>query len=293
MNRSKENKEWIGLSIGCNENIIEPLSNMLFEMGATGILEKGKTIEGYFAGDALLEDIKTKLQTLFSALESLGLDVGDKSIRVFQIEDRDWNGEWKKSYHTIRVTEKIWIKPSWEPPPPKTPQCLIEIDPEMAFGTGTHETTKMMLKLLEEYLRPAMSVLDIGTGSGILAIAAAKSGARRIVAHDIDPVAAQTAARNAKKNNIWQRLMLFTGSPEALKDSTFDLILVNVNRIAIEKMLPGLKKMLTNKSKLIISGILAEEKNVLNRALRNKGLVIDKTITEGEWIAITIKPFFT
>ncbi|OGC02468.1 ribosomal protein L11 methyltransferase [candidate division KSB1 bacterium RBG_16_48_16] len=289
----EKNKPWIGLSIGCSENTIEPLSNLLFEMGATGILEKGKTIEGYFAADAPLDDMKTKLQILFSALESLGLEVEDKSIRVSYIEDRDWNGEWKKSYHTVRVTENIWIKPSWEPPPQKLPRCLIEIDPEMAFGTGMHETTQMMLKLLEEHVRPGMSVLDIGTGSGILAIAAAKSGAGRIVAHDIDPVAVQTAARNAQKNSVRQRLVLFTGSPEALKAVVFDLILANVNRLAIEKMLPRLKKMLINKSKLIISGILAEEKNILNRTLRNNGFVVDKTIAEGEWIAMTIKPFFT
>ena len=197
------------------------------------------------------------------------------------------NSEWKKIYHPLRISDKIMIKPSWEKVPKDAPECVVEIDPEMAFGTGTHETTKLTLQLLEKNLKGGEKVLDVGTGTGILSIAAAKLGADRIIAFDIDPLATETAQKNLGINKV-DNIDIYTGTLDAVSGTQFDIILANVNRTQIIKLLPDMAKMLGKSSKLILSGIMDKEEDMLKEAIQINNLKENVMLAEGEWIAFEV-----
>jgi len=273
------------LSVKTDPQTVEAISNFFFEMGAQGVEEKDDALEATFPGEMSAQEIRQSVNDYLTSLKQLGFAVFPETISLQRIQDKDWNAEWKKNYHAIRITENILIKPSWEEQQDEAPKVVIKIDPEMAFGTGTHETTRLCLQLLEETIRPNARILDVGTGTGILAIAAIKLGAGLTFAFDIDPVAVHTARANAVKNGAISRLYLFTGTISALSNTKFDLVLANVNRTQIENMLNDFYRLTSPNSQLIISGILKDEDERITEQFLAQGFTVLYRKTEGEWIA--------
>jgi ribosomal protein L11 methyltransferase len=274
---------YLAITVPSAAEYSEALGSFLFDLGAEGVLENEGSLTAYFRGDR--RDVPEAIGRYLAELARLGHQLRPEEITCEEIVNRDWNSEWKKSYTGFAISDRIYIKPTWESRPPAEYACLIEIDPEMAFGTGTHATTRLCLRLLEERLQPGSRVLDIGTGTGILAIAAAKLGAGAIVAFDIDPVAAETAGRNAAANGVRDRIEVSAGLLADLPVQPFDLILANIQRSEIINMLPLLRQRFSVGTEFVFSGILREEETVFRAALDAEGFFALQMRYDEEWLA--------
>jgi len=276
------------MTIPVSDETSELVSSFLFESGASGVLEGEGTLTIFFPPPFSAEILLKRVQNYLNELQRLGLSFPPQSIVTEEIRDRDWNEEWKKSYGMTKISDRILIRPSWEKPPQDSPECTIEIDPEMAFGTGTHATTSLTLQLLEKNICGNELILDVGTGTGILSIAAVKLGAKKAIAFDIDPVAAQTAFHNVMKNDVGRKIHIFAGSLEAVAKAEFDIIVANVNRGVILEFLPFMSKLLDNDGKIILSGILDREETMVRDALGTCGLYILQLTAQDEWLAFEV-----
>ena len=279
-------KSWTKITITLSKGIEEAVSNYLFELGASGVVNLEQGLEAFFEKTNPETELRGSVLNYINQLSELGFDTANCTIELQHVANKDWNAEWKKNFKITPVTENIVIKPSWEPMPDKTPKCLIEIDPGMAFGTGTHETTILMLRLLEKNLGAKNTVLDIGTGTGILSIAALKLGAVQATAFDIDPLATEATLENAAKNNVAEKLNVFTGQLSDLGPGTFDLLLANVNKTEILKILPSITSFMHENSRLLLSGLLAIEEKVVIKRLAQQNLLVREILPLGEWVAI-------
>lgn len=280
-----KSQDFLKICINVNDDCKEALANFVFENGALGIIEQDDELHAYFDSIQNETAIRESLDDYIRSLRWLHTSLPDINVRTEKIENRDWNAEWKNSLGPIFVSEQVLIKPTWVPTPEPAPHVVIEIDPEMAFGSGEHATTKLTLQLIEKNIRPNIKMLDIGTGTGILAIGALKMGAALVYAFDIDPVAAQTAQRNAEKNHVAKQCLVFTGTLDAVRLQQFDIITANVNRLQILKMLPQISARLAPAGIFLISGILDSEEAAIRDACRGNKLSVGAVIKEQEWLA--------
>ena len=203
-----------------------------------------------------------------------------------ELAEEDWANTWKKHYHVLRVGQRIVIRPPWQEYKPEPDEIVVVLDPGMAFGTGLHPTTRMCLQALEEHLKPGARVLDLGTGSGILAIAAAKLGASSVLALDNDPVAVRTAQANVKSNEVQSIVNVEFGS---LNKATgkFDLVLVNIlARVIIELVNQGLVDRIEPSGLMILAGFIEEQEAEVAAALREHGVAIVERRQEKDWVAL-------
>jgi len=209
-------------------------------------------------------------------------------IRTRKLERQDWADRWKQDYDVRKVGRRIVIVPSWKSYAPKRNEIAITMDPGMAFGTGLHPTTRLCLIALEKYLRIGNRVLDVGTGSGILAIASAKLGANSIDALDIETAAIEAAGRNGVANGIADRTRLHLGTLKELGATipTADLVLVNILAYTIIRILPELKSKLPTGGLLVTGGILAEFRPDVEAALKQAGFDVIEAIQEEDWVTL-------
>jgi ribosomal protein L11 methyltransferase len=206
------------------------------------------------------------------------------------VSEESWANEWKKYYRTVRVSERLTVKPVWEEYRPSSPdEQVIELDPGMAFGTGTHPTTMLCLKMIEKYVRPGMDVVDVGCGSGVLSVAAAKLGAARVLALDLDPLAVEKSGENIRLNGLEDRIEARQGDLLKGVCRTSDLIVANILAEIILKLVYDLPRVLMPGGVFIASGIIAEKAEVVDRALRENGLVVLETVHQDGWVAIAAK----
>lgn len=283
--------DWLVVTIPVSGGIREAVSNWLFENGCLGCQEEGDEIVAYFSKKSDAAGIKRQLQSYLRRLRELGFQVSSTNVQTELLVDRDWNAEWKKSYQPVEVSEKFIIKPSWvelSAPPGK---YVIEIDPKQAFGTGTHATTQIMLKLLEKHLRPEMTVLDVGTGTGVLAIAATLLGAKKVVAVDNDPVATACAQENISRNLSPGMVQLCTGELPVLNLSqAFDLVLANITKNVILPLFPEFHRLLKCPGTLVLSGILQEEISHIRLALKPyPAWTVVEELRQEEWVGFVLR----
>lgn len=205
------------------------------------------------------------------------------SVKVEPLVERDWLQAWKRGYRPFAVGRRFLIAPSWESPPAAGDRLLITIDPGMAFGTGTHETTRQCLLALERYWG-GRSMLDVGTGTGILAIAAAKlSPPARIVAVDIDPEACRVARENFAANGVAGRIELIIGSIDRMRRETFEMVMANLTTSTIQRLMPDLVDRVEPGGYLVLSGILDEEESQMRRLILESALKLIECDRTGEW----------
>ncbi|HEX5724548.1 MAG TPA: 50S ribosomal protein L11 methyltransferase [Longimicrobiaceae bacterium] len=210
-------------------------------------------------------------------------------------EDRDWAAEWKRGLHPREVTPRLVVKPTWTEWEARPGQVVLDVDPQMAFGTGEHATTRGCLRLLDAALRPGDRVLDVGSGSAILAIAAARLGAREAVAVEYDPDANLNARENLERNGVADRVRIV----EAMADApllralgSFDLVLANLLSGVIRPLLPAFREALNGSpaGRLIVSGILRAEHAEVVRDARAAGFRVEGVDEEEDWWSALLRP---
>lgn len=208
-----------------------------------------------------------------------------EQVLLGEIEDDSWLDRWREFYRPFRVGRKILIKPTWADVDVEEGLLLIQLDPGMAFGCGTHPTTSMCMALLEEIIRGGETVLDVGTGSGILAITAAKLGASRVLAVDSDPVAVRVARENLVVNGVENYVTVWEGNLLDGVDQPSDVIVANIVADVIMQLLPQAVTLLKKGGRFIASGVIDHRREEVLAVLAASGLVIIKTLNSGEWVS--------
>lgn len=246
-------------------------------------------ITGYFEDDARTAQ---RCRRLESALAGLSAAMGPGrsltyTLTYTRVDEADWAEAWKEFFYPERISSGLVVKPSWRDYEARPCETIIEIDPGMAFGTGTHPTTVMCLRLIEKYLRPTTTFLDVGTGSGILMIAAAKLGARTVTGVDNDPTAVAVARQNLAANHVPpERATVLSGSLVTAVEGRFDLACANILAEVIVELAPDLPAVMAPGGRVICSGIVAPKKATAVASLKAAGLAIIETCTQEEWVAV-------
>jgi ribosomal protein L11 methyltransferase len=255
--------------------------------GFTYNLDKPVRIKAYIAVD---DQAGEKVALLRSTLDHLSFLRPIEPISVRSVADEDWANAWKEHYHVLRLGKRLVIAPTWRTYDAKPDDVVIRLDPGMAFGTGLHPTTRMCLEKLEEVVRPAVTVLDVGTGSGILALAAARLGAGHVLAVETDPVAVDAAEQNVALNNLSDAISVRQGSVPLPQPQQFDIVVANIIARVIAELAPALAAALRPTGVLIASGIIAERSQMVEDALAAAGLSLVQRVTEGDWVTLLLTP---
>ena len=250
------------------------------------ILNADKTIASvlvYLSADSGVSDTLAFLRGRFSELSI------DADITVSGVNEEDWANSWKEYYKPIKIGEKIVIVPAWEKYEQAEGEIIVRMDPGMAFGTGTHETTRLVIRLLERYIKNGMRVADVGTGSGILAICASKLGAKECKAYDIDPVAVKVANENIKDSGLTN---VTCGVSDLLrqvdKSAHYDVICANIVADIIIRMMPDVGELMNESSVILASGIIVERSEDVITAFEKYGFEIVERIDENGWCALAV-----
>lgn len=242
-------------------------------------------VKAYFAEDRdMMDELEQSIQRVEETFQKRC------KIYVDEVKNEDWEESWKKYYHTFKVGEKLVIKPSWEEYLAKGGEVIIEIDPGMAFGTGIHASTRFCLNFIDEYIKGGEKVIDAGCGSGILSIAAAKLGAKEILAMDIDPIAIRVARENIKLNNLEHIVEIEEGDIiEALAGKSVDIVLANITADVVVMLLPEVAKILKKGGYIFGSGIVDSRWPGVEKKLMETGFEIEKLLQDTDWIGVIAK----
>lgn len=247
-------------------------------------------VKGWFELNERTADVIGLVRARLSELKAEAcVDMGTLALELQNVADEDWSENWKKYYKPFRIGSHLVVKPTWEPYEAQEGDQIIELDPGMAFGTGTHETTHMCMQLLEKHLRPGMRVMDVGTGSGILAIAAARLGAREVLAIDIDPNAVKVAKENVALNHVEPQVRVVVGDLCKSEAMPCDLAVANIVADAICMLAGPLTRHLQKGRLLICSGIIREREQDVRDAAAQAGYTLFDRIEMGEWVALALK----
>ncbi|WP_320044679.1 50S ribosomal protein L11 methyltransferase [uncultured Desulfobacter sp.] len=233
--------------------------------------------------DIMISNIKARL----AGLADMAVQVDVLSEKV---DEKDWAHAWKEYFNVTRITDKIVVKPEWKDYTPEPGEVIIHIDPGMAFGTGTHPTTSMCLALLEEYVQPGQTLLDVGCGSGILMICAAKLGADTMTGIDVDPAAVDITRQNLEKNGIsLDHVTLKAATLDNTPEIQYDLICANIIAQVIAPIMPDIAARLAPDANAILSGIIEERLPDIYAAMAAQNLECVKKTTHEEWVALVVR----
>lgn len=306
--------KWSELSILTTNEAVEPISNILHEAGASGVViedrlelekeredqfgeiyqlnpddypEEGVIVKAYLPVNSFLGETVDEIKETINNLIIYNIDIGLNKVSISEVNEEEWATAWKKYYNPVKISEKFTIVPTWEEyTPVNTDELIIELDPGMAFGTGTHPTTVMCIQALERTVRPGDRVIDVGTGSGVLSIAAAKLGAGKVEALDLDDVAVQVAKLNLKLNKVHgiasvSQNNLLDGIAEGA-----DIVVANILAEVILRFADDAGRIVKNGGSFIASGIIQQKKEVVKEAIMDAGFEIEEIITMEDWVAI-------
>lgn len=308
---------WFELKIKTTSEATEAISNMLMELGCEGVavedpndpifgdgyegdwdyFDKEEMVFEYPEGaliktyveDTVLETLIPAIEAQIKSLESFGIDYGPGTIETVEVFESDWANEWKKYYKPTRIGERIVIKPSWEAFEPEPADLIIEIDPGGAFGSGTHETTSMCIEQLDKRVKPDTVVYDIGCGSGILAIAAAKLGAKEVIAVDLDQAAIETSIENVRLNHVVGKVDVRHGNLMEVVTGKADIVVANIIADVICFLSESIHEFMHEDSLFIASGIINLKLEQVLTTLKANGLEVVEVIEKGEWAVVVSK----
>lgn len=243
-----------------------------------------------------LEDSLTGMETLRNVragIEDLrkqnpAVDLGSLEFSFGEIAEEDWSNAWKQYYHPQEIGKRLVICPVWEHVDLKEDQVQVTLDPGLAFGTGSHETTRLCMTLLEEVVKGDETVLDIGTGSGILAITALRLGAKNAVGVDIDPVAVKIAGENAELNQVNDCCEFLCGDLVEKVNGKFDIICANIVADVIIRLSETVQQFMHANTKLIVSGIIDTRADEVMNALVESGLKVEKRLEDNGWCSMLL-----
>ncbi len=252
-------------------------------------LEAEITVKVFLPGEQDSPDVRKRIE---ETLYYLGRLYPIPPPTFKRLEDEDWANAWRQHYHPFRVGKRLWIRPSWlQVDDSAEDDIVIAVDPGMAFGTGLHPSTQMCLRQLETLVQPGMQIMDVGTGSGILSAAAAKTGAGLVLAFDTDYLAVVAAADNVTRNGVADKVRLFQGELTAVRPSSWDLVLVNILAPVIVDLLSRarLADYLGQDGRLVLSGIIEEQENTVVAALNERALQVTNRLTVRDWVCLVAK----
>ena len=296
---------WIEIKLSIPAAEVDAVANFLIEHGSNGIVEESHSLspaqvpeedqvilKAYLKNDVNINSCINNLTNYLESLYALNKKTGRPELSIREIEDEDWNEKWKSFFEPIKVTKHIVIKPSWRNYWRQESEIVIEIDPGMAFGTGTHASTRLCLLAIEELAGKlhdidASSLLDVGTGSGILALAASLLGIKQVKGIDIDHQAVACAKKNAAINSVSEEVV-FTSTPLGKLNGRFSIIVANILPQTLIDMKDDLINHLSPSGYLILSGILNEKATEVIDAFR-KDISFIKEMKEGEWSCLIFK----
>ena len=279
---------WHELSITVPFEYVEPVS-YLFERYGYGL-----SVEIKPGDHAILRSYLPSLSRQRLAHIEVGIKLASSVAELGELQitplgaEEDWRDSWKRHFTLLRVGNNLVIKPSWVEYEAQTGDVVIDLDPGLAFGTGYHPTTYSCLEALEELIRPGHSLLDVGTGSGILTIAAAKLGAAHITAVDIDGHAVRAALKNFRRTGISDRVAAESGSipNSATRGRSYDVAVANISARGIRMVSPAIPDLLAPGGVFIASGIIVDQHDEAVSAISDAGLVVDELRQREDWLTI-------
>ena len=233
----------------------------------------------------------TKLNIIFNNLKEFMESENEFIYEIFtaKCNDEDWQDEWKKYFHTVNITDNIVIKPSWDEYEPSDNEIVVEIDPGLAFGTGTHETTSLCVEFLEKYAQNKKKLLDIGCGSGILMLIGKKLGVEKVVGIDIDEKVNDVVLENFSKNGINENFQVIIGNLVDDVNEKYDLVVSNILVDVLEKLLEDIEKILEKDATVIFSGILNEKEEAFLKKAKNYNLKQIDRKEKNNWVSLVFK----
>ncbi|NLK98557.1 MAG: 50S ribosomal protein L11 methyltransferase [Epulopiscium sp.] len=312
--------KWVRLTISTKSEAVEAISYALTNIGiptieiddpndiALTMEKKNKTdwdyideellknkdadevhIKAYLPEDTPYEEKIIQIQNSLNHIKQF-LDIGKGTVKTDILHEEEWANSWKKYYKPLKIGKNILIKPSWEEYTPRDDdEVIIEMDPGMAFGTGTHETTSMCLELIEKYIAKGDVVFDIGCGSGILGIASAKLGASSVIGVDLDANAVKVAKNNVNSNNVQHIMKLYEGNLLDVIDQKADIVVANIIADVIIELSQSVLEFLKTNGLFIASGIIRERLQDVKEAMDKNGLDIIDLYEKGSWCALAAR----
>lgn len=310
--------KWSELSIHTTNEAIEPISHILHEAGASGVViedpfeltkerqdqfgeiyqlnpddypEEGVIVKAYLPVNSFLGETVDAIKESINNLIIHNIDIGINKVTISEVNEEEWATAWKKYYHPVKISEKFTIVPTWEIyTPVSSDELIIELDPGMAFGTGTHPTTVMCIQALERTVQPGDRVIDVGTGSGVLSIAAAMLGAEDVRAYDLDEVAVTSARLNIKLNKVSGKVTTSQNNLlDGVEENSADVVVANILAEVILRFTDDVARVVKPGGTFIASGIIQQKKDQVKEGLIQSGFEITETILMEDWVAIIAK----
>ncbi len=309
--------KWSEISIHTTNEAVEPISNILHEAGASGVViedpyelvkeredqfgeiyqlnpkdypEEGVIVKAYLPVNSFLGETVDEIKEAINNLILFNIDIGKNSVSLSEVNEEEWATAWKKYYHPVKISERFTVVPTWEEyTPESSDELIIELDPGMAFGTGTHPTTVMSIRALERIVKKDDVVIDVGTGSGVLSIAAAMLGAKKVTALDLDEVAVESAKMNIKLNKVHSVVNTFQNNLlEGIEESA-DVIVANILAEVIVRFTNDAAKCLKPDGYFITAGIIQQKKDEVKESLKAAGFHIEDTLQMEDWVSFIAK----
>lgn len=309
--------DWTAVTVVTSSEAVEAVSYILTDEGAQGIQiddaadfahlhagrygkygeiidpasiphrQKGAAITGYFPAKVFVPEILPTIRQRVAKLKDYGLNPGEDKVSSAIVDNQKWATVWQKYYHPLRVTNELTIVPQWEDyTPAEKSEKLIILDPGMAFGTGTHPTTRLMLAALEDVIRGGESMIDVGTGSGVLSIAAKQLGAADVAAYDIDEVAVRSAKKNLALNPVAKDVKVGVNSLLDGIHTQVDLVVANILAEIIVPLVPQAYENLKPGGHFLASGIIDDKAALVRKTITDQGFIIDSETKMKDWHGI-------
>lgn len=308
--------KWSEITIHTTQEAIEAVANILHEAGAGGVIiedagllerdfeapygevyelspddfpEEGVNLKAYLPINSYLMETIEQIKLAINNLITFDINIGKGKITISEVNEEDWASGWKKYYKPVKVSNKILITPTWEEIKEEADELVIELDPGMAFGTGTHPTTVMCIKALEKIIEGNEEVVDVGCGTGVLSIAAAKLGAKHVLALNLDEVAVKSAKLNTKINKVNNVIDVEQNNLLDRVDVQADIIIANILAEVILRFTSDVARVLKPNGRFVASGIINTKAHLVKEAIEKAGLAIEDTLNMEDWIAIIAK----
>lgn len=309
--------KWSEISIHTTNEAIEPISNILHEAGASGVViedpfelskervdrfgeiyqlnpddypEEGVIVKAYIPINSFLGETVEEIKDAINNLILFNIDIGKNNVTISEVNEEEWATAWKKYYNPVKISERFTIVPTWEDyTPVSSDELIIELDPGMAFGTGTHPTTVMCVQALERTVKEGDNCIDVGTGTGVLSIAAAMLGAKKVTALDLDEVAVHSAILNIKLNKVNENVTVAQNNLLDGIEGPADIVVANILAEVILRFTDDVAKVVKQDGYFIASGIIGQKKQQVREAIESVGFTIQETLVMEDWVAFIAK----